>query len=193
MKWFRMYGEFAFDPKVQMLSEVDQRRFVMLMCIRCNDVVTLQDDEVTFHLRISNEEWQTTKAVLLERNLIGADNMPTSWDKRQYKSDDINQRVKQHRHKEKQRCNVTVTPPEPETDSDTDTEAEKTRARRGLADEIIREEELPSPWQDYAELKNIPNEQIFTSWRKFKDVSIFPYSFARWQAWVDRERISRAA
>ena len=31
MDWFRMYAEFATDPKVQMLSEADQRRYIMLL------------------------------------------------------------------------------------------------------------------------------------------------------------------
>ncbi len=60
--WFRLYHEFATDPKVQMLSEVDQRRFIMLLCLRCsNDDVTLHDDEVAFQLRISSEEFTETK------------------------------------------------------------------------------------------------------------------------------------
>ena len=68
--WFRMYAEFATDPKVQMMSEADQRRFVMLLCLRCsNDDVTLHDDEVAFQLRISNEEWAATKAVFVAKNL----------------------------------------------------------------------------------------------------------------------------
>ena len=41
-QWFRLYAEFAHDPKVQMLSEVDQRRYIMLLCMRCNGDVTLQ-------------------------------------------------------------------------------------------------------------------------------------------------------
>ena len=40
--WFRLYSEFATDPKVQMMSESYQRRFIMLLCIRCNGDVTLQ-------------------------------------------------------------------------------------------------------------------------------------------------------
>ena len=41
--WFRMYHELAVDPKVQMLSEIDQRRYLMLLCLRCcNGDVTLQ-------------------------------------------------------------------------------------------------------------------------------------------------------
>lgn len=34
MEWFRMHTEFANDPKIQMLSEAYQRRFVMLLCLR---------------------------------------------------------------------------------------------------------------------------------------------------------------
>jgi len=83
-QWFRMYHEFATDPKIQMLSESDQRRFIMVLCLRCsNDDVTLHDEEVAFQLRISDEEWAKTKAVFLSKNLIEEDNTPTNWDKRQ--------------------------------------------------------------------------------------------------------------
>lgn len=106
--WFRMYHEFATDPKVQMLSEVDQRRFVMLLCFRCcNGDVTLHDEEVAFQLRVSSDDWAETKARLIARQLIGEDNKPTKWDERQKPSDTSNQRVFRHRQKKKQDCNVT--------------------------------------------------------------------------------------
>lgn len=123
-QWFRMYAEFATDPKVQMLTEAMQRRYIMLLCFRCsNGDVTLHDEEVTFLLRISNEEWADTKAVFLAKDLIDKDNKPTAWDKRQYVSDSSAARVSAHRAKKKQACNVTVTPPD--TDTDTDTEEKK--------------------------------------------------------------------
>lgn len=85
--WFRMYHEFATDPKVQMLSEADQRRYIMLLCIRCsNDDVTLQDEEVAFQLRISNDEWAETKALLMSRGLIDEAGRPRAWDRRQNES-----------------------------------------------------------------------------------------------------------
>ena len=118
--WFRLYGEFANDAKVQMMSEADQRRFVMLLCIRCNGNVTLQDEEVAFQLRISNEEWLRTKALFVSKSLINDDNQPTAWDKRQFVSDSSASRVARHRAKVKAESNVTVTPPD--TDTDTDTE-----------------------------------------------------------------------
>ncbi|ANE54434.1 hypothetical protein AYM39_04220 [Methylomonas sp. DH-1] len=102
--WFRLYHEFATDPKTQMLTEVDQRRFIMILCLRCcNGNVTLQDDEVSFQLRITVAEWQKTKATLLSKNLIGSDNLPTNWDKRQYLSDSSAARVARHRERKKER------------------------------------------------------------------------------------------
>jgi len=126
--WFRMYSEFATDPKVQMLSEVEQRRFVMLLCLRCsNDDVTLHETEVAFQLRISNEEMAATKALLIDRGLVDEDLRPVAWEKRQYVSDSSAARVAAHRERKKKEakrpCNVTVTPPD--TDTDTEEEQEK--------------------------------------------------------------------
>ena len=67
--WFRLYAEFANDPKVQMLSETQQRRLVMLMCLRCGNT-TLDDGLVGFHLRISADEVAETKAHLVENGFI---------------------------------------------------------------------------------------------------------------------------
>jgi hypothetical protein len=125
-----MYSEFATDPKVQMLSEVDQRRFLMLLCIRCsNGNVTLQDEEVTFLLRITMDEWMQTKDNLVTRKLVDKYARPINWDKRQYVSDTSAARVRRHRERKKQaleqECNVTVTPP----DTDTDTEKEKIKRK----------------------------------------------------------------
>lgn len=127
--WFRMYAEFAHDPKVQMLSETDQRRYIMLLCLRCNGDVTLHETEVSFQLRISVEDWKETKARLVEKKLIGEDNNPTAWEKRQYASDSSRERVQKHREKKKSECNVDVTLQKRRcnsVDSDTDTELTNT-------------------------------------------------------------------
>jgi hypothetical protein len=129
--WFRMYHEFSTDPKVQMLSEADQRRFVMLLCMRCcNGDETLHDEAVAFQLRISNEEWTTTKTILVAKQLIDNDNKPIAWNKRQYESDSSTARVAKHRDKKKLLGNVTGTPPEAETDSETDTEEKKGKRKK---------------------------------------------------------------
>jgi len=131
--WFRLYSEFATDPKIQMLGEADQRRFVMLLCLKCcNGDVTLQDTEVAFQLRISNEEWAQSKALFLQKGIIEDDNTPSAWDKRQFVSDSSAERVRRfrERHKQPQKKvrNVTVTPPDTESDTDTDTEESTTMA-----------------------------------------------------------------
>lgn len=130
--WFRLYSEFAHDPKIQRLSELDQRRFVMLLCLRCgNDNVTLQDEDVTFQLRISNNDWLVTKRVLMEKNLINNDNLPVAWEKRQFVSDTSAPRVAKHRAKKKAECNVTVTP-QIQNRTDTDTEHKKKKLSPGV-------------------------------------------------------------
>lgn len=124
MNWFRLYGEFATDPKVQMLSEADQRRLVMLFCIRCsNDDETFHDEQVAFQLRVSLEEWQRSKALFIEKGFLNSDGKLRNWDKRQYRSDSSTERVRAYRDREKQERNVSVTPPD--TDTDTDTERAK--------------------------------------------------------------------
>lgn len=123
--WFRLYAEFATDPKIQMLSESLQRRFIMLLCIRCNGSVTLHDDEVTFQMRVTPEEWQETKAIFIAKGFIDKANNIIHWDKRQFRSDSSKERVARHREKLKQPCNVTVTPP----DTDTDTEKKESKGR----------------------------------------------------------------
>lgn len=117
--WFRLYHEFATDPKVQMMSEVNQRRLVMLFCMRCcNGHETFQDDEVTFQLRISDAEWQETKSLFIDKGFIDKSNKVLKWDKRQFVSDSSTARVRKFRElnkttkKKKRECNVSVTPPE---------------------------------------------------------------------------------
>lgn len=120
--WFRMYAEFAVDPKVQMLSETDQRRYIMLLCIRCNGDVTLQDSEVAFQLRISEEEWAQTKATLISKKLINDASNPINWDKRQMRSDSSAERVAKHREN-KRNSNVTLQKRQGNAlDTDTDTD-----------------------------------------------------------------------
>lgn len=130
--WFRMYAEFAHDPKVQMLSEVMQRRYVMLMCMRCSNVlVTLQDDEIAFHLRIDTEQLTETKALFIAKGFIDERWALLNWDKRQFASDSSAQRVAKHRAAKKKGGkddgNSDVTLHETkgnalDTETDTDTE-----------------------------------------------------------------------
>lgn len=162
--WFRMYAEFATDPKVQMLSEVDQRRYLMLLCLRCSDGdVTLHETEVAFQLRISNEEWAATRAVLVAKNLITDDGKPTSWDKRQYASDSSAARTFAYRERKKRHSDVTVTKCDAlDTDTDTDTEESKALSAAS-ATAAGTDKNLPVPAKPKTKRKTAMPEQFLLS------------------------------
>ncbi|WJO34801.1 hypothetical protein LU690_08545 [Pseudomonas monteilii] len=106
MDWFRMYGEFATDPKVQMMNEAMQRRLVMLFCLECSNGletfhVTERETSIAFALRVSDEEIAATKAVFLAKGFINDDWTLRNWSKRQYVSDSSTARVRAHREKKK--------------------------------------------------------------------------------------------
>ena len=139
--WFRMYSEFAFDHKMQMMTEAEQRRFVMLLCLRCsNGDVTLQDSQIAFQLRISYDDWMVTKDVFIEHGIVDKDNNVLNWDKRQFLSDSSRERVarfrERHRNVSGNMSNVTVTAQDTETDTDTDTETDKKTKRATRFDAV---------------------------------------------------------
>lgn len=93
-----MYAEFAHDPKVQMLSEVMQRRYLMLMCLRCsNTLVTLHETEIAFYMRLTDDQLAETKALFIQRGFINEQWSLMNWDKRQFISDTSAPRVAKHR------------------------------------------------------------------------------------------------
>lgn len=101
-----MYGEFATDPKVQMMNEAMQRRLVMLFCLECSNGletfhVTERETSIAFALRVSDEEIAATKAVFLAKGFINDDWTLRNWSKRQYVSDSSTARVRAHREKKK--------------------------------------------------------------------------------------------
>lgn len=101
--WFRVYAEFATDPKVQMMSECMQRRLLMLMCFRCNETIeTLHETELAFAFRISHTELAETKTVFMAKNFIDENWNLINWDKRQFASDNSTKRVRAFREKQKQ-------------------------------------------------------------------------------------------
>lgn len=103
-QWFRLYSEFATDAKVQMMTEAMQRRYLMLMCLRCsNTLVTLHDDEIAFQLRISDAELAETKALFVKKGFIDASWNLLNWEKRQFASDSSAARVAKHRALQKKK------------------------------------------------------------------------------------------
>lgn len=164
MDWFRMYSEFASDPKVQSMSEAMQRRLMMLLCLRCsNTLVTLQDDEIAFALRITDEDLIETKALFIRKGFIDETWDVLNWDKRQFVSDSSAVRVARHRAKKKegpavakaevkQACNVTVTP-----QNRTDTEQNRTENKTNVEPTPL-DVSVAKPPDDITE--------IFAFWKK---------------------------
>jgi hypothetical protein len=130
--WFRLYSEFSHDPKVQMMSEVMQRRYLMLMCLRCsNELETLHETEIAFHLRIAEVDLAETRSLFLTKGFIDEQWNLLNWDKRQFASDSSTARVRKLREARKQYPHLDVTLPkrssngleQNRTDTDVDTSA----------------------------------------------------------------------
>ena len=123
--WFRFYHEFASDPKVQAMAEADQRRLVMILCLRsCNVLETLQEEEIAHALNVTIEALHETKKCFIEKKFITENWQVRNWSKRQFISDSSTERVRKHRMKQK--GNVTETLLKQDvTPSDTDSDTEK--------------------------------------------------------------------
>jgi len=125
--WFRLYSEFAHDPKIQMLPEAMQRRYVMLMCLKCSETLeTLHETEIAFQLRLSEAELIETKQLFVSKNFIDEQWNLLNWDKRQFVSDSSTMRVRKYRDKKKQPSNDDETLQKRQSNAiDTDTDTEK--------------------------------------------------------------------
>lgn len=99
--WFRMYAEFLHDPKVRVMSDIDQLRLVLLFCLRCGNDKPLKDEHISFSLRISADEWKQTKATFIDCGFLTNKNELANWDKRQFLSDSSADRVKKYRSNRK--------------------------------------------------------------------------------------------
>ncbi|MBV7475370.1 hypothetical protein [Pseudoxanthomonas sp. PXM05] len=146
--WFRMYAEFASDPKVQMMSEVMQRRLVMLFCMRCGDVtVTLSDAEIAFHLRISEADLAETKALFMAKGFIDSAWNIANWEKRQFASDSSAARTRAYRERMRDKAVTSQVTVGDALDTDTDTD--KSSSASAVADAPDR-----IPFQSIADAYN---------------------------------------
>ena len=117
--WFRLYAEFASDPKVQLLDFGDQRHYIVLLCLKCNGTLdsTAKSPEhrerlIARALGLDPITAAEVRRRLDEAGLIAPDWQPLKWDDRQYESDTSAARM--HRFRQRQRDkkrhgDVTVT------------------------------------------------------------------------------------
>jgi hypothetical protein len=172
MPWFKLYNEFATDPKVQMLSEAMQRRLIMIFCLRSNETLeTLHETEVAFHLRITETELQQTKQLFIQKGFIDDDWNVLNWEYRQQAFSTSTERVRKHRIKQKQQLNGNETPIEtnetlhvtPETlhanarleediDIDEEEDIKKTKAKK--IEKIVLPDWInQNDWNDFLEMR----------------------------------------
>ena len=172
--WFRLYSEFAHDPKIQMLSEAMQRRYVMLMCLRCSEVLeTLHETEIAFQLRLSTEELEQTKQLFISKNFIDKHWNLLNWDKRQFVSDSSTMRVAKHRNKKKQVSNADETLQKRpsnaiDTDTDTDTEQIQKKVNNKRGSRLAQDWFLSKSMGDWA-IQERPDLDVRQVAEQFKD------------------------
>jgi uncharacterized protein YdaU (DUF1376 family) len=180
--------------------------YMMLLIVewRSKDCALPNDDVYLARIcRMDKRTWLSNKEIILEFFKIGEDTKLRQLrlvDERNYVEEQRNKNSeagKASALKRKGRHKATVaTELEPETNQPIPIPIPNQLAGNDAGKNapfqpsFCDNEVLPTAWQDYAELKRIPDEQIFKSWRKFKEVSAFPYDANRWKAWVDRERIA---
>lgn len=101
LPWFRMYHEFASDPKIQQMTEAMQRRYIMLLCLQCAETLsTLKERDIAYQLKLSGAELAETKDELVDCGFITSDWVIVNWEKRQFLSDSGAARQREFRQRE---------------------------------------------------------------------------------------------
>lgn len=198
--WFRMYAEFAHDPKVQIMPEVMQRRYIMLMCLRCNGDVTLHETEIAFALRISDDELAATKALFLSKGFIDESWNLLNWEKRQFASDTSAARVAKHRNKLKQARNADVTLHETKSNVlDTDTDTDITDTDVSVVASDADDQHAGESKHETPAIPACPHEKIIALYTELLPTGIVPKVWtgtrathlkARWREDAKRQNIA---
>jgi len=166
--WFRFYNEFATDVKIQTMSEADQRRFVMLLCLEnSGELCKMNDDQIAFFLRVTCDEWNVTRRHMTSQNLISTSQdchiFVTNFKKRQFKSDSAAERTRRWREKKNtpshdRHTTVTVTVPEPEPEPEQ--EKKEKEKEKEISSENISEASAQSENSENKNADPCPHQQI---------------------------------
>ena len=98
-QWFRMYAEFATDPKIRTMSDSLQIRLIRLFCLRSSGLTEkLSEDELKYGLGCNdNETFHETKSSFQAKGFIDENWAVLNWNKRQFVSDSSTERVNKFR------------------------------------------------------------------------------------------------
>lgn len=184
LPWFRLYSEIISDRKIAMIARLSGRSkaeiigaFTILMCLASESPdrgVLLATENVLYSIADIAAEFgldeQETQEILeyfqkLEMLQVNDDKEISirNWDKRQYKSDDSNERVTRYRQNRNQNVtpplqgrysNAEVTPPDNRVQI-TDTEDREQRAEDNVLDSFSLMRQLIEKFTGYP----IPNNK----------------------------------
>jgi hypothetical protein len=214
-RWFRHYAGMMSDPKFGGVARFCKRsRAEVLFVWGCLLESASEYDSATYSwdadamaelLGIETEDAQAIHDALLEKGLIEAGRI-ASWDKRQFKSDDSSERVREHRKRRRavksaqgngyETLHVTpVTPPETETETDKPPkppEGQRPRRRpqtacpEGFPDETALAAMRALVAQHSAKVDVGYHAQRFRSWALSKDQRYADWPMA-FRNWIERE------
>lgn len=176
LPWLRLYTEFATDYKVQMMSETMQRRLIMLFCFQREGTLNLMsDDEISYRLGVSKNEWKKTRLRFREAGFINdddaiknGDDFLTNFSNRQRDSDDSAKRKRNQRLRAVcpndvtgHSCDMSQKCPTLDIDTDTDTEEDKKKEKKEKKISAIASVDSASPHRPF-----LPVQEIFEFWKK---------------------------
>ena len=96
MKWFKLYSEFAEDPKLRTFTKAQRYDLICLMCYaseaKVRGTLVLENEDLAATLGITEEEWVTFRDKLVRKSILTVEDGKmafTHWDARQevYPSD----------------------------------------------------------------------------------------------------------
>ena len=132
MEWFRFYHDVIEDPKVQLLPVAMRWRWLEMLCLASRSHhrgVLPSPSEMAFLLRVTEDEVQESIEVLVAAGLFdrkGKALHPHNWEGRQFKSDDVTERSRQHRRNVARNENASAS--EAEAEADTEYRVQSTEA-----------------------------------------------------------------
>ncbi len=137
VSWFRMHTDIIHHPVVACLPAAQFKAWVQMLCLaKIGDGEIPKVSEIAFHLRCGvGQAIKLTDELVNDYGLLvaGTDGTfrPKNWDKHQYKSDNVTERVRAFR---KRRGNVSETAPETETETETETEQSRVQIPRTISE-----------------------------------------------------------
>lgn len=169
MNWLRLYTDILDDEKIAQLSDNQYKIFTFLMLMACENessgTITQDQQAIAWRLRIPLHRIKSAVEKLKSLNIISIENNNITfinWSKRQYKSDNINERVKRYRQK-----NETLHATDQNRDrTDTDTDTENTMPDKPG---ISYSKEFLLFWNEYPK-RSGSKKAAFDQWKKLNGV-----------------------